>query len=202
MSLIPAFKLGLWNAWIFILPILIIPHLITNKYKARGAAEEERYYNKREKKFGSILTVIYFASLIYSVFLPLKQDTAWFYVGLSIYLLSMIFLTMATLNFATTPLDKPVTKGVYRISRHPMYFGSFLIYISTGITCTSWIFLLLTMIWIIVSHNIVPAEERFCLKKYGNAYREYMNRTPRWIGIPKSRKRMLRKSPEFEKERR
>jgi len=28
-------------------------------------------------------------------------------------------------------------------------------------------------------------EERFYLKKYGDAYREYMNRTPRWIGIPK-----------------
>ena len=29
------------------------------------------------------------------------------------------------------------------------------------------------------------AEERHCLKVYGNAYREYMDRTPRWIGIPK-----------------
>jgi len=34
----------------------------------------------------------------------------------------------------------------------------------------------------------VNAEERFCLEKYGDAYREYMNRTPRWIGFPKSKK--------------
>ena len=32
----------------------------------------------------------------------------------------------------------------------------------------------------------VKAEERCCLERYGNVYREYMNRTPRWIGIPKS----------------
>jgi len=28
-------------------------------------------------------------------------------------------------------------------------------------------------------------EERYCLEKYGDAYRAYMNKTPRWIGIPK-----------------
>jgi protein-S-isoprenylcysteine O-methyltransferase Ste14 len=33
--------------------------------------------------------------------------------------------------------------------------------------------------------NAIP-EERFCLRQYGEAYREYMNRTPRWIGIAKS----------------
>lgn len=188
MSLIPEFELGLWNAWIFIIPIFIIPHLIINKYKARGSAEEERFYTKKEKKFTSILMVTIFASVIYSVFLPLKLGTAWFYVGLCIYLLGMIFLTMATLNFATTPLDKPVTKGVYRISRHPMDFGGFLIYISTGIACTSWIFLLLAIVFIILMNTLVIPEERWCLEKYGNAYQEYMDRTPKWIGIPKSEK--------------
>ena len=32
-------------------------------------------------------------------------------------------------------------------------------------------------------------EERECLEVYGNAYREYMNRTSRWVGIPKSREK-------------
>jgi len=33
-------------------------------------------------------------------------------------------------------------------------------------------------------------QERFLLEKYGTAYKEYMNRTPKWIGIPKTRKRI------------
>jgi protein-S-isoprenylcysteine O-methyltransferase Ste14 len=37
-------------------------------------------------------------------------------------------------------------------------------------------------------HISIGAEERFLLEKYGDVYREYLNRTPRWIGIPKSRK--------------
>jgi protein-S-isoprenylcysteine O-methyltransferase Ste14 len=32
-------------------------------------------------------------------------------------------------------------------------------------------------------------EETFTLGHYGAVYREYMNKTPRWIGIPKSEKR-------------
>jgi protein-S-isoprenylcysteine O-methyltransferase Ste14 len=34
-------------------------------------------------------------------------------------------------------------------------------------------------------------EERFCLKKFGNAYQEYIERTPRWIGISKSKNKVL-----------
>jgi len=190
LSLIPAFELGLWNAWIFILLVFIIPHLFLNKYwKARGWDEEARRYSKKEKKLGNILTVIFLASVIYGVFLPLKLWTAWFYVGLSIYLLGMIFLTMATLNFATTPLDKPVTEGAYHISRHPLSFSGFLAFIGMGIARISWIFLLVAIVFIILMNTLVIPEESWCLEKYGNAYREYMDRTPRWIGIPKSEKR-------------
>jgi protein-S-isoprenylcysteine O-methyltransferase Ste14 len=31
-------------------------------------------------------------------------------------------------------------------------------------------------------------EEREFVERFGNAYKEYMNKTPRWIGIPKSSK--------------
>jgi len=67
-----------------------------------------------------------------------------------------------------------------------MYVGESLINISISIACVSWIFFLVAVVVAILEHNIVVSEERFCLKKYGDAYREYMNRIPRWIGIPKS----------------
>jgi len=96
---------------------------------------------------------------------------------------------MGMLNFATTPLDKPVTKGAYPISRHPLSFSGFLTFIGMGIACISWIFLLLAIVFMILMNTVVISEERWCLEKYGDAYREYMNRTTRWIGIPKSEKR-------------
>jgi protein-S-isoprenylcysteine O-methyltransferase Ste14 len=33
-------------------------------------------------------------------------------------------------------------------------------------------------------------EERFLLEKYGEAYREYIDQTPRWTGMPKSEKKV------------
>jgi protein-S-isoprenylcysteine O-methyltransferase Ste14 len=33
----------------------------------------------------------------------------------------------------------------------------------------------------------VDTEERDCLKTYGDEYKEYMQRTPRWMGLLRSR---------------
>jgi protein-S-isoprenylcysteine O-methyltransferase Ste14 len=96
---------------------------------------------------------------------------------------------MVGINIATIPFDnEPITKGVYRFSRHPAYFGGFLIFLGIGIACASWVYILFAVAWIVMWHIAVPAEERSLLKKYGNTYREYMNKTPRWIGIPRPEK--------------
>jgi protein-S-isoprenylcysteine O-methyltransferase Ste14 len=196
MSLFPEFEIGLWNAWIFLFFYVLaqfVPVMLMYRYvwkddwkKAMGRLYTDIPLNKTEKRLRYIGYPVMLALLIYSLFLPLKLDTVWFYVGLLIYLLGVIFSFMAEVSFATTSLDKPVTKGVYRISRNPQDFGGFLIMMGMGIAGASWLFLLLLMISIIVGDRGHIAEERFCLEKYGDAYREYMNNTPRWIGIPKS----------------
>jgi protein-S-isoprenylcysteine O-methyltransferase Ste14 len=122
----------------------------------------------------------------YSIFLPLKLGTAWLYAGLPIFVLALVMTLMTTYNFAAAPLGEPVTRGIYRISRHPIYLSGFVLYAGIGIACASWVLLLCAVLWIVLWQIAVPAEERFLLEKYGNAYREYMERTPRWIGIPKS----------------
>jgi len=110
----------------------------------------------------------------------------WFYAGLPIYLLGLISYAMVWVGFATTPPDKPVTTGIYRYSRNPMQLSQVVIYLGVGIATASWVFLLLAIAYMIIPLLWVGAEERHCLKQYGEAYREYMKRTPRWVGIPKS----------------
>ena len=197
MSLIPEFELGLWNAWIFWLyhVLAIVPTALMYRivWKDEWKKAMDRLYtkispNETEKRLRYIGYPAMLALLIYSVFLPLKLNTVWFYIGLLIYLLGVIFAIITEVSFATTPLDKPVTKGTYRISRNPQDFSGFLIMIGTGIACASWLYLLFALIFIIVTDRGAIAEERFCLEKYGDAYREYMNRVPRWIGFPKSKK--------------
>ena len=191
MSLIPAFEIGVWNAWIFILlmfftyiPGQMINKEALNKVNEGWASEQWPRTNRFLAK--STHVIIIPLTIIYSVFLPLKLGTVWFYVGLPFYLLGLFMNLMAGINIATTLLDKePITKGIYRFSRHPAYFGGFLIYLGIGIAGASWVFILLSLAWIIMWYIAVPSEECSLLKKYGDAYREYMNKTPRWIGIPK-----------------
>jgi len=196
MSLIPEFELGLWNAWILMLFVIfsnVLPYVssgwLIDKEVLKKATATDMLLNDTEKKISNILSFLFFALIAYSLFLPLKLGTVWFFSGFLIYLLGAIIETVAMLDFFTTAVDKPVTKGVYRFSRNPIYFGMFLIFGGTGIACVSWVFLLLTAVFIILSHIVTVSEERFCLRKYGDAYREYMNRVPRWMGLPKSRKK-------------
>jgi len=60
-----------------------------------------------------------------------------------------------------------------------------LIFAGVGIASASWLYLLLSAIITIITHFMVVIEERSYLNKFGDTYREYMNRTPRCIGIPK-----------------
>jgi len=61
----------------------------------------------------------------------------------------------------------------------------FLLLIGAGIASASWVPILFAIISMILWVPLSISEEQFCLEYYGDAYREYMNRTPRWIGIPK-----------------
>ena len=185
--LIPAFELGLWNAWVFMiyvvfsnfLPPILVGKLIDKKILQKLGAD--RPLSDNEKALLNIYSLLFFAIIAYSVFVPLDLGTIWFYVGLIVYLLGVTIETVATINFFTTPVDPPVNKGIYRFSRNPMYLGIFLIFLGTSIACVSLIFLILTTIFIVLSHFVVVYEEQFCAQKYGNAYQRYLNRIPRWI---------------------
>ena len=192
MSLVPAFDIGIWNAWILILFTLLtyVPGQLINKEALNkvdeGWASEQ--WSRTERLLAKLTHVVIIPLvIIYSVFLPLKLGTVWLYVGIPIYFIGWIMNLVAGINIATIPFDKePITRGVYRFSRHPAYFGGFLFYLGIGIACASWVFLVLAVAWIVLWQIAVPGEERSLLKKYGDSYRQYMSKTPRWIGVPKS----------------
>ncbi|NIM89862.1 MAG: DUF1295 domain-containing protein [Candidatus Aminicenantes bacterium] len=187
MSLIPAFEIGLWNAWIltiyFILTGMVPQFLVSKERKEKMGWPP---FNKTEKILALIThAVIMPVAAIYSIFLPLKLGTVWLYVGLPVCFLGGMILFIACINIIATPLGEPFSKGVYRISRHPIYFGGFLVYLGIGIACASWLYLLFAFAWIVLWNMVLPTEERDLVEKYGDTYREYLERTPRWIGIPK-----------------
>ncbi|GAB4237526.1 MAG: isoprenylcysteine carboxylmethyltransferase family protein [Methyloligellaceae bacterium] len=83
-------------------------------------------------------------------------------------------------------LDKPttalVTVGPYRLSRNPIYVGLVLIYFGLAMALTSvWALILLPgLIWLLQKGVILP-EEEFLEKKFGEKYRAYKRKVPRWL---------------------
>jgi protein-S-isoprenylcysteine O-methyltransferase Ste14 len=133
--------------------------------------------------------LIYIPAVIYSIFLPLKLGTIWFYVGFPVTVIGLIMGWIVLVNWTNTPHDEPITKGLYRYSRNPMYVTAFVFFLGLSITTASWVLLLFTIIFLIGCAIFINLEEQLTLEEYGNSYREYMKRTPRWIGIPKSSKK-------------
>jgi len=153
--------------------------------RASGVPFEMR--TSRQYRVVSYISMIVEAmALAYSIFLPLRLGTTWFYAGLAIFLAGLAVLTAAIFGFSRAPMDVPITRGIYRYSRHPMHLGSLLIYLSVSLASASWVFLLIFVLQSVSITIAAVEEERYCLEKYGDAYREYMERTPRYLGIPKS----------------
>jgi protein-S-isoprenylcysteine O-methyltransferase Ste14 len=183
----PAFELGLWNAWIFMLPSLLLMLLwLLVMLKKRAPSPKNVRLSKTKMSFSLISKLIYFVAVIYSVFLPLKLGTIWFYIGLPITLTGLVGSILVVVNWVSTPAGEPVTRGIYRYSRHPGYVTEVLLLLGVSITSASWVFLLFPIIIWAGAVYFIKIEEACTLGHFGHTYREYMNRTPRWIGIPKS----------------
>ena len=193
MSLIPAFEIGIWNAWIFIIwpwiDMLAVRLIGLDVYRRASGLPSEMKTSRRYRIASYVSMVIETMAVAYSIFLPLQLGTVWFYAGLAVFLAGLAVLTAATVNFATSAMDVPITRGTYRYSRHPLYLALLFLYFSVSIASASWVFLLVFVAQSVLTRIAAIEEERFCLEKYGEAYREYIDKTPRWMGLPKSRRK-------------
>ena len=191
MSFIPAFEIGIWNAWIFMIWTIVTPILLSLIIKEKGVSKILRTSvpMKHEKTLNIISMGAVIIGFLYSIFLPLKINTIWFYIGSLILLFGFILNLSILITLRSAKHDKPFTNGPYKYSRHPGYFALFMIMISISIMSLSWVFLLITIICGIHLIIVAPVEEKYCLEKYGKVYQGYIERTPRWIGLSKSGKK-------------
>jgi protein-S-isoprenylcysteine O-methyltransferase Ste14 len=147
MSFVPAFELGFWNAWIFMGPFLLATLLVMILMMKKGApggpvrVVQQACKSKTTLLVASLSKMIYFPAVIYSFFLPLKLGSIWFYVDLPITLLGLIGTILVLVDWADTPAGQPVTRGIYRYSRHPMYVTGVLVFLGVSIISALWIFL-------------------------------------------------------------
>lgn len=110
----------------------------------------------------------------------------WLAVGLEALGLGLVVLAYRSLGDANQMglAHQPATvrtRGVYRVSRNPMYVGFHLIASAAVLYTANPIVLLLAMTSITLHHSIVLAEERHLERALGGEYRAYRARVRRYL---------------------
>lgn len=76
-----------------------------------------------------------------------------------------------------------ITHGPFAYSRNPRFLAATCIWLGWAIFYGSAVFLILTVVaWTLCNYLKVPQEERGLEARFGEAYRAYRRRVPRWIG--------------------
>jgi len=74
-----------------------------------------------------------------------------------------------------------VTEGIFSHVRNPMYVGGALLLVGLSILLASDWMLVMTVLFFLVLHvGVVRREERYLEAKFGDAYRAYKARVPRY----------------------
>jgi protein-S-isoprenylcysteine O-methyltransferase Ste14 len=78
--------------------------------------------------------------------------------------------------------DKGLLKvGAFARLRHPLYGGSLLFYLSLFLATLSLAALAVWCLMAVFYNVIAGYEERLLLEKYGDEYRRYQQKVPRWV---------------------
>ena len=188
LSLTPAFEPGLCNGWLFMivfplqwLAVVVLP----GRFVARTGHPADLRQGRGARIMSWLTQFFWIGATLYSIVLPLRPGTPWFTGGLLIFVGGLMMLVFATLSVARAEAGEPFTGGIYRVSRHPMYLSMILVYTAVSVAAASWLFTLITVITILLQRFQAIQEEGYCLGEFGKAYRQYMARTPRWLGVPK-----------------
>jgi len=128
--------------------------------------------------FYQISNMLFFG---YLFFIKITTNPYWFYIGLATYVLGVLLCLASVLNFANPAENGINLKGLYRISRNPMYVSYFVYFLSCALLTQSLILLVILIVFQLSAHWVILSEERWCIKKFGEEYKKYMNKVGRYI---------------------
>lgn len=110
------------------------------------------------------------------------------YISLLTATIGLFFVVLSLINLGPSirlglPSEGTVlkTKGLYNISRNPMYLGFNLLTISSMIYMLNPVIIVAGVYSIIIYHLIILGEESFLNKRFGDAYSKYKKTVPRYI---------------------
>ncbi|MFW9900133.1 MAG: methyltransferase family protein [Candidatus Thorarchaeota archaeon] len=138
-----------------------------------------------------LLILAYLENLyIIAPFIPFWNDLIVAYIGIIFLIIGGIIMVISRIQLGKygTPVvhtgeeHKLVTNGLYKIVRHPMYFGAIMMTLGTYITFRSILLLIGAAISYVPLMRIrITVEEETLIGTFGDDYRNYIKRTRKLI---------------------
>ena len=176
--------LNLWLPFVIGYGIIWAAMIWANRKRGKPIEDPDISKHINKKKFLIFCFLPHIICFLCSLFVQINIGIL-FWVGLPIFIIGVIINLISMYSFSQTK-DDLNTFGIYRYSRNPMYVGLFLFI--TGLNLIGWtkslvfiIFVILSVLWISTTHWSVLQEESFLENKYGNSFRKYKRRVPRYI---------------------
>jgi protein-S-isoprenylcysteine O-methyltransferase Ste14 len=183
MELLPPFQLGWLNGGL-LLALLGLTDGILFLLFQRGVVIrlfDRSGWTNRQKVFTILGKLLALAVVIMIILTPLKIGSSVFIVGLGLVGVGLIALVKALIDFRNTSPNLPATKGIYQFTRHPQNLASSVVILGCTFAIGSWIALITFIVARMLLHVNLVAEEEVCLREYGEIYRDYMTRVPRYF---------------------
>lgn len=136
-----------------------------------------------------LLSIVWFIQpewLLWSS-LALPDWLRWVGAAVAVVAVWLGYLAHCTLGTSYTPTLKTreghqlVFQGIYRWVRHPMYTSFFAYFVASFLLMANWLIGLLGLFYSLLIIERVGHEERMMLDTFGEQYRQYMQRTGRFL---------------------
>lgn len=172
------------NGFLLLIPFLVIRFAVLSKLNKAAVKRAAFFAPAAGKEIAAywIYQLSNAAIFISLLLLKINIDYSWqFWSGALIYLCGLILCTASILGFAVPSGEGLNQNGIYRFSRNPMYLSYFMIFMGCALLTHSMILVGIVIVFQLSSHWIIISEERWCIEKFGDAYRQYMKKVRRYI---------------------
>ncbi|HKW13652.1 MAG TPA: isoprenylcysteine carboxylmethyltransferase family protein [Candidatus Krumholzibacteria bacterium] len=125
---------------------------------------------------------------IFPAAMPVQVVMALIAIGLAALTVWLVSASVRTLGKQWTIVARVVeghqliTSGPYRIVRHPIYCGMFMIMLATALVISHWLGLVIAVVlYTIGAVWRIAIEEKLLIETFGNQYLEYKRKVPAFI---------------------
>jgi protein-S-isoprenylcysteine O-methyltransferase Ste14 len=170
------------NGWVVSVAFLLVSY-VPMMFGGKGAKRLVNFswISARGKLVSAVLLLLFLVVLVYPAFVRMYVGTPLFLLGAGLFLVAAIATVASYINYFTTPLDETIRKGMYRISRNPIYVSTAGMTLGMALMCRSVFMAVLVAIYLTLQHSVILEEEQFCRDTYGEPYLAYSRSVPRYL---------------------